>query len=80
MRTYSITGSILSHFICNVCGLPDIDFMKPPNSRYASQTSCLYNYRYLILCIHILGLVLFSAALFPLTEHQAKNSPLYHER
>ena len=78
MRTYSITGPILSHFICNVCGLPDIDFMKPPRSRYASQTSCLYSFRYLLLFLHALGLVLFSCVLFPLTESQAKHSPLYH--
>ena len=78
MRTYSIAGPILSHFICNVCGLPDMDFTKPPNSRYASQTSCLYNYRYLLLFLHAFGLVMFSLVLFPLTESQAKHSMLYH--
>ena len=78
MRTYSIAGPILSHFICNVCGLPDMDFMKPPRSRYASQTSCLFNVRYLFLFLHALGLVLFTFVLFPLTESQAKNSLLYY--
>jgi len=59
LKTGNIISPITSHMICNFVGLPDLGFMTPPSSGNASELSYLYPYRYLLLTLHALGLVLF---------------------
>ena len=85
MRTYSIAGPIVSHMICNICGLPCLDFMTaPPREpvslsyhRMGSDWSVLYPYRYFLLFLHGFGLLMFSLCIFPFTETYAAVSPLW---
>jgi prenyl protein peptidase len=73
LRTGNVASPIVSHIICNTMGLPDVSFM---NSKY-SILSFLYSYKYLLLFIHAMGLVLFGMCLFPMTESMAEKSALW---
>ena len=74
LRTNSIYTSILSHCICNLVGLPDVSFMIPAGKQNSGDYSCLYPYRYVYLVVHVLGLVLFTYSVLPLTEVFAMHS------
>ena len=65
IRTGSVFACITSHVICNYMGLPDVSFMQPFS--YRGQYSMMYPYRFILLLLHGLGLVLFGFALGPLT-------------
>ena len=81
MRTGSIYSAILSHIICNVVQLPDIGFMTSPGQSWNSNSySCMYNYRYLHLIVHALGLILFSLLLLPMTEVLSLESTYWGKR
>lgn len=67
LRTGSILAPITSHIICNFVGLPDTGFLQPPPNHY-QRMGCNYPYRYVLLVLHIAGLVSFYFLLFPLTE------------
>lgn len=64
IRTGSVFACITSHVICNFMGLPDTSFMNAVS--YHGQYSVLYSYRFILLLLHGLGLVLFSFMLYPL--------------
>lgn len=51
VRTGSLLAVILVHIFCNYMGLPDFSF--------ASPTSGLYCYRWLLWCAYFIGIVLF---------------------
>ncbi len=74
MRTGNLLAPIVSHFVCNLLGLPDVGFMYSTTSPERNEYSCLYAYRYLLLGLHAFGLVAFTFSLFPLTEHLAAQS------
>ena len=74
MRTNSVYAAILSHIVCNSVGLPDTSFMTKGGSRDASHYSCLFQYRYIHLFIHAVGLVLFSFLILPCTSTLAVDS------
>lgn len=73
IRTGTIYSSILSHMICNFVGLPDMGFMQPPPNHH-QRMGCNYQYRYILLALHVLGLILFSFVLFPWTASLAEQS------
>jgi prenyl protein peptidase len=76
VRAGHIGSCLISHVICNFMGLPNIEFMvegSPASSGYRS----LYRYRYPLLCLHGLGLILFAWALYPVTESLSKHSIYY---
>jgi prenyl protein peptidase len=77
LRTGSIFPSIVSHIICNFVGLPDMGFMVPPPN-FHQRMGCNYRFRYIILALHALGLILFSVLLFPCTSYFAKDSYFYN--
>lgn len=74
MRTGSIYPAITSHMICNYVGLPEMGFLAVEGS----PASCLHSWRWILMALHIIGLILFFCLLFPLTEDFAKQS-LYFE-
>lgn len=74
MRTGSIYSAITSHCICNFMGLPDIGFMIQPGGDSSTTYSCMYNYRYIHLVLHALGLIIFAYAALPLTESLSTES------
>ncbi|KAJ1405301.1 CAAX protease self-immunity-domain-containing protein, partial [Ochromonadaceae sp. CCMP2298] len=41
-------SAVLSHVICNAVGLPDVGFLR--------VYSCLYGWRHVHVCVHLLGL------------------------
>lgn len=62
IRTGSLIAVISVHIFCNYMGLPDVSF--------ASHTSGLYGYRWLLWCAYVIGILLFikgfgSSWLFP---------------
>lgn len=59
LRTGTLLTAMASHTICNFVGLPDMSFMSPRSE--------LHGLRHGLLCLHGLGLLLFAAALHPLT-------------
>lgn len=63
LRTGNFFSPVISHVICNFQGLPDLSFMHP-----TCEYSFLYRYRLYFLLLHALGLLIFSLALYPLTE------------
>lgn len=73
IRTGTIYSSILSHMICNFVGLPDMGFMQPPPN-HNQRMGCNYLFRYVLLVLHVLGLVIFSLVLFPWTAPLAEQS------
>jgi len=79
VRTGSVVSCIISHIICNTMGLPDISFVsepKPGNFAH-SRYFFMYGYRWGLLVLHAMGLIVFSYCLFPLTEGFTANSPLW---
>lgn len=60
ISTGNIFSPIVSHVMCNFFGLPDIGFLNPPRSPNSNYLSFLYPYRYALLFLHALGLILFS--------------------
>jgi hypothetical protein len=66
-----IVAPITSHIYCNFMGLPDVGFMvsaEDKSSQARTELSFLYQYRYFLFALHVLGLVLFAYLLYPLTE------------
>jgi prenyl protein peptidase len=76
VRTGNIVSPITSHIICNFVGLPDLGFLTPPDQENSSSLSYLYPYRYPLLALHGIGLILFYFCFWPLTESLAQASPL----
>lgn len=72
VRTNNICSCVVSHVFCNIMQLPDVSFTNP-----VSSTFYMFKYRYVLLALHVLGLVLFYYFLFPLTEHMTKDSILW---
>jgi len=70
MRTGNLISPLVAHIICNFFGLPDIGFM----SKSSNELSFLYPYRYFLLFLHALGLILFSNTIMMLTENTSKTS------
>lgn len=70
MRSGSIYPAIMSHMICNYVGLPEVGFLTVERS----PASCLYDYRWILMTLHLAGLVFFFCLLFPMTEEVAKQS------
>lgn len=58
MRTGNICCAIVSHMICNYIGLPDIGFLFTASLNLNSINSyaCMYQWRYVHLGLHILGI------------------------
>lgn len=79
MRTGNIIAPLLSHIICNFQGLPDLSFVRKPGFILSGRYSYLFEYRYWLIIVHALGLVIFSISIFPLTANLAKSS-LYSMR
>lgn len=81
VRTGSVVSCILSHMICNTIGLPDLSFTSEPRGKSGSSAHLrffyLYEYRWLLLVLHALGLVAFSCCLLPFTEVFVDSSPLW---
>lgn len=77
MRTGNLLAPIASHVVCNLLGLPDIGFLHSSTSDNRNEYSSLFAHRHLLLFLHALGLVAFSALLFPVTEHLAQHSPYW---
>ena len=66
VRTGNVFSCICSHIICNFMGLPDTSFMNEgPYSQ--GEYSVLFSYRYVLLLLHALGLVMFTLAIYPMT-------------
>jgi prenyl protein peptidase len=63
LRTGTVWAPIASHIYCNYQGLPDIAFMHP-----ACEHPTLHRHRAALLSLHVVGLILFSLCLYPLTE------------
>lgn len=63
ISTGNIASPILSHMICNFFGLPDIGFVQNSKSQSPNHLSYLYPYRYQLLVLHLLGLVIFTILL-----------------
>lgn len=61
--TGNIASPIISHMFCNFMGLPDISFIENPNKNNSQYLSYLYRYRYILLFLHALGLILFTIML-----------------
>jgi membrane protease YdiL (CAAX protease family) len=78
MRTGNIYAPIASHMFCNYWGLPNTDFMSPPSKNRRSDLAFMYPYRYLLLVMHGLGLVLFSAVFIASTDHLTRESVFYN--
>jgi membrane protease YdiL (CAAX protease family) len=74
MRTGSIYPAIISHMICNYVGLPETGFLFVEGS----PASCLYAWRWILMTLHLVGLVLFFYLLFPLTAEAAKQSLYFY--
>lgn len=77
MRTGNIYAPIASHMFCNYWGLPDLSFLSPPSRQRHSDLAFLYPYRYLLLVMHGVGLVAFSAVFLASTEHLTRESVFY---
>lgn len=74
IRTGNIFAPIISHIICNYTGLPNLGFMQPRTNTY----SVLYDYRFILLVLHALGLIFFSVLLYPFTKLFAAESVFLH--
>lgn len=77
IRTGSIFPPIISHIICNFIGLPNLGFLSPPRSNGSNYYSPLYSYRWILLLLHALGLIIFAKILFPFTSIDALFSYLH---
>lgn len=77
MRTGNIYAPIASHMFCNYWGLPDISFMFPPAKNRVSDLAFMYPYRYLLLGMHALGLLVFFAVFATVTQSLARESVFY---
>lgn len=75
-RTGSLVAPVLAHVVCNAIGLPHLGFMAEPGPD-GSEYSFMHAHRHALLALHLLGLVAFACALFPLTERLALHSPLW---
>jgi prenyl protein peptidase len=75
-RTDNICSCIISHIICNLIGLPNIGFMmrSGDNEPDGNEYSFLYAYRYILLLLHGLGLLLFFMCIYPMTSDMALTS------
>jgi prenyl protein peptidase len=79
-RTGSLYSCIVSHIFCNFMGLPDISFMqKPymkmdPNLIQEGGFICFYPYRYILLLLHGLGLIIFPYYMMVYTKDLAEQS------
>ncbi len=75
LRTGTVFSPILSHVICNFMGLPNVNGMLiVPGTIGASRRSCLYPVRYLLLVLHVMGLILFTYWILPWTKYSAISS------
>lgn len=74
LRTGCVYTALLSHVICNFVGLPNVSFLQPPGRAESGLYSCMYDYRYVHLVVHALGLVLFSVAILPVTQEFTESS------
>jgi len=78
MRTSCFLSPLLSHIYCNFMGLPDLGYLKAPvKSYFSSPLSHLFRFRYILLFMNALGLIMFAILLFPLTEKFATSSILW---
>jgi len=77
LRTGHLWAAISCHIFCNFMGLPDFSFMFKGNG---SGLSILYQYRYVLMGVYILGICLFTTLLFPLTDPMFYNSWLWYFR
>lgn len=64
ISTGNLASPILSHMICNFIGLPDVGFVQDSKSQHSNHLSYLYPYRYSLIFLHLLGLIIFSIFLF----------------
>ena len=80
IRTGSIFPPIVSHMICNYVGLPNVGFLSQLHSNGSNPLSFLYNYRWLLIFLHGLGLVCFGLILFRWTESDSHNSYFYERK
>ena len=78
LRTGSLFSPIASHMICNFIGLPNMGFLQPPGLD-GNEYSILYKYRVVLCALHLLGLVVFSILLFPMTESLSSQSILWNQ-
>jgi len=65
LRTGNIWAPILAHMICNYVGLPNLGFMS---KEQGGALSAYYSYRWYLLALHGIGLVLFVVCVLPFTE------------
>lgn len=75
MRTSCLLSPLISHIFCNFMGLPDLGYLKQPGKRFlSSPLSHLFGYRYILLALNAIGLIMFAMLLFPFTEEFAVHS------
>lgn len=76
VRTAQIAAAVACHTFCNYMGLPDLSFAWPPSSRCLDWLSArdrvaaatLHRRRHWLFLAYVVGIGLFAAALFPMTD------------